>query len=306
MRLFRLLPALGVPFGARAFSFESRERDPRPLSARDIDVCACINAELVVPNSLGIQTPVGVLDACLCLSALYLFLETNVIAILAVTTAGESAVLDIVTGLIADATTKSNCVFPPHSRPNCSENNLCGFECIDGFTPSPLANPKECKCPPANVVGGRRAWECIDTVHDLESHDDYVAPPLTQKKRGANMAEELPQLDDEPDDEENESEFGVSTNAGEELVPVNWPVGDDTWITTTGVVAVYISRYRLYEEGLSVGRYTLEFTNTVKGTYRFQHETGVTCDVDTFDEGNHTLQFNSDEPTVTIISLRLI
>ena len=62
MRSFRLLPALSLLFGACAFALEPRDPAPRPLDAQDlINVCACINAELVVPNSTEIQTPVGVL-----------------------------------------------------------------------------------------------------------------------------------------------------------------------------------------------------------------------------------------------------
>lgn len=39
-------------------------------------------------------------DVCLCLSALPVFLETNVVAILAVTIAGEPAVTDALTNLV--------------------------------------------------------------------------------------------------------------------------------------------------------------------------------------------------------------
>jgi hypothetical protein len=57
MRFFRVLPALGLLFGARASSLDSRHRnDVRDL----LDVCASVNAQIAVPNLLGILTAVGV------------------------------------------------------------------------------------------------------------------------------------------------------------------------------------------------------------------------------------------------------
>jgi len=220
MRLFRLLPTLGLLFGARASSFNSREPAPHPLDARDlIDVCASLDTELVVPNLLGILSVVGVLDVCLCISALPLFIKTNVVALLAVDLAGSSEVTNILTALINDAAPNSHCVYPPHSTPICESNDPCGFQCIDGYSPSPAINPRQCICPSPNVIcngkcvphgacptnrpanrkrslvgsgsctefgpgwtacgvygGGRRAWECVDTTHDLESCGGCTLP----------------------------------------------------------------------------------------------------------------------------------
>ncbi|KAI9431247.1 hypothetical protein H4582DRAFT_2009867 [Lactarius indigo] len=62
MRLFRVLPALGFLFGARASSLQSREPAAHPLDARDLlDVCASVSTELVVPDVLNILTAVGVI-----------------------------------------------------------------------------------------------------------------------------------------------------------------------------------------------------------------------------------------------------
>lgn len=153
MRLFRLLPALSLLFGARASSLESREPPAHPLDARDLlDVCASVNAELEVPNLLGILTAVGVVDVCLCLSALPVFLETNVVALLAVTIAGEKVVTDVLTNLIIGSAPSSHCVYPAHSTPACINGNPCGFTCTDGFTPSPASNPTTCVCAAPNMV----------------------------------------------------------------------------------------------------------------------------------------------------------
>ncbi|KAI9453933.1 hypothetical protein F5148DRAFT_985380 [Russula earlei] len=141
------------------------------------------------------------IDVCLCLSALPLFIETDVVAILAVTLAGEDAVTGILTKLILGAAPKTSCVYPPHSTPACVGRNPCGFQCEDGYSPSPPVAPTTCACPPPNVVcndnwlgsgscaetgpgwtacgvfgGGRRAWECVNTARDLESCGGCVLP----------------------------------------------------------------------------------------------------------------------------------
>ena len=59
MRLSRVLPALGMLFGARASQLDSRAL--RAVDAHD--VCASLNTELVVPDLLGILTAVGLIGA---------------------------------------------------------------------------------------------------------------------------------------------------------------------------------------------------------------------------------------------------
>jgi hypothetical protein len=64
MRFFRVLPALTLFLGARASSLDSREPTPHRLDTRQLlDVCASINAQLIVPNALEILTAVGALGA---------------------------------------------------------------------------------------------------------------------------------------------------------------------------------------------------------------------------------------------------
>ncbi|KAI0247441.1 hypothetical protein BJV78DRAFT_1245779 [Lactifluus subvellereus] len=153
MRLFKLFSLLSLLFGVRASSLDSRSPAPHPLDTRDLlDVCASINVNLEVPDLLGILTAVGVIDICLCLSALPLFLETNIVALLAVEIAGEQPVSNILTKLINDGAANSNCVFPDHSIPACVDGNPCAFQCTDGFTPSPPVNPTTCVCAAPSVV----------------------------------------------------------------------------------------------------------------------------------------------------------
>ncbi|KAI0300653.1 hypothetical protein B0F90DRAFT_1629408 [Multifurca ochricompacta] len=141
-------------------------------------------------------------DVCLCLSALPLFLETNVVAILAVTIAGKSVVTDILTNLIIGAAPNAHCVYPDHSTPICINGNPCGFQCTDGFTPYPPQYPTTCVCNAPYMVcngqrwvgsgtcaekghewtacgvfgGGARAWECVNTARDLESCGGCALP----------------------------------------------------------------------------------------------------------------------------------
>ncbi|KAH9170202.1 hypothetical protein EDB89DRAFT_1853721 [Lactarius sanguifluus] len=142
------------------------------------------------------------IDVCLCLSALPLFLKTNVVALLAVTIAGEPVVTDILTNLILGKAPESHCNYPEHSVPACLDGNPCRFKCTDGFKSFPPSNPTTCVCNAPKVVcngkrwvgsgsctemghgwaacgvfgGGARAWECVDTARDLESCGGCVLP----------------------------------------------------------------------------------------------------------------------------------
>ncbi|KAN0135198.1 hypothetical protein V8E53_007089 [Lactarius tabidus] len=155
MRLFRALPTLSLLLGASTSSLDSRQSNAHPLDVREVnDVCAPVNVDLQAPNLLGnLLGASGVIDVCLCLSALPLFLETNVVALLAVDILGTQAITDLLTSLIlADAPT--NCNYPDNSVPACVNGNPCGFTCADGYTASPSDNPTECvaACTTPNIV----------------------------------------------------------------------------------------------------------------------------------------------------------
>ncbi|KAI0290225.1 hypothetical protein BC826DRAFT_1106580 [Russula brevipes] len=153
MRLFRVIPVLSLLFGARASSLESREPASHPLDVRQLlDVCANIKTDLAVPDLLGVLKAVGVVDVCLCLSALPLFLQTNVVAILAVTVAGQDVTSRILADLITGAAPSAKCQYPDHSTPACIDGNPCAFTCTDGFTAFPQGNPSECRCKLPSIV----------------------------------------------------------------------------------------------------------------------------------------------------------
>ncbi|KAF8260043.1 hypothetical protein EI94DRAFT_1668300, partial [Lactarius quietus] len=140
---------------------------------------------------------------CLCLSALPLFLETNVVVILASTIAGDQVTSDILTNTISGSATSSNCNYPDNSTPACVNGNPCGFICLDGCTAIPPENTTTCGCIAPSLIyngtrrwvgsgsrtekgrgwtacgvfgGGARVWECIDTARDLESCGGCVLP----------------------------------------------------------------------------------------------------------------------------------
>lgn len=121
MRFFRVLPFLSLLFGASASSLDSRAPVAHPLDTRELlDVCASVNVDLEAPNLLGnvlgttgvigwFNSPLNQLrvvliriftDVCLCLSALPLFLETNIVALLAVDLVGSQVLTDLLTKLV--------------------------------------------------------------------------------------------------------------------------------------------------------------------------------------------------------------
>ncbi|TFY64336.1 hypothetical protein EVG20_g5973 [Dentipellis fragilis] len=158
MRFLRFLSAVTALFTAGRVAAGSTLVEPRTISSLDtralVDVCASVDADLKV-DLLGIVIVVGHLDVCLCLSALPLFIETNVVAVAAVALVGEGVVSAAITALINDAAPKSQCKFPEHATPACVDNNPCGFQCGDGFTPSPAKKPTQCVCePPKTVCNG--------------------------------------------------------------------------------------------------------------------------------------------------------
>jgi hypothetical protein len=47
---------------------------------------------------------------------------------------------------IRTAPGRQTCQYPPHASPVCDANNLCKFECNDGYQPFPSDNPTSCIC----------------------------------------------------------------------------------------------------------------------------------------------------------------
>lgn len=128
MRLFHILPVLGLFFGARASDLDPRSPGkvhphPHVLDVHNTaDVCASLNnTQLMVPNQQRKLTTVGTIGAstfrfkssrlafpvaerstvaCLCQSGIPMFLQTNPVAMKAVTIAGAQEVTKILTQLV--------------------------------------------------------------------------------------------------------------------------------------------------------------------------------------------------------------
>ncbi|KAH8094605.1 hypothetical protein BXZ70DRAFT_347818 [Cristinia sonorae] len=124
------------------------------LGRSTVDVCAQIDAGLSV-DLLGIAVTVGVLDICLCISGIVDILEVNAVVKAAVGLVGEAAVVAELTAMINSAAGHKTCTFPDHCDQICTKDNPCGFQCKDGFTPSPPSKPTDCVCAaPKKVCNG--------------------------------------------------------------------------------------------------------------------------------------------------------
>jgi hypothetical protein len=63
MHLFRILPILSLLLAARASHVDTREPIPHPLDVRDtFDICANIDAALIVPSPVGNLIDFGIIS----------------------------------------------------------------------------------------------------------------------------------------------------------------------------------------------------------------------------------------------------
>jgi hypothetical protein len=78
------------------------------------------------------------------------------------------------------------CSYPPHSISSCAQGRsiACGFECTDGFSPSPLNNPTTCVCeaPLFNCNG-----QCIAAA----SCPSIVVPDKKKRWVGSGVCAEM-------------------------------------------------------------------------------------------------------------------
>jgi len=134
-----------MAFGARAAVFPPRQ---------NLDVCAFVG-DFVVVDAFGVSQDFGALELCLCLSALPLFLTTNLVAIAAVEADGIGSVTDVLTALINGG---SPCTPSASSKAKRDsyllDDNVC---------------PKGLSLCGVQSSWSRTAWECVDTQRDLES-----------------------------------------------------------------------------------------------------------------------------------------
>jgi len=166
---------------------------------------------------------VGLLDICLCISAVPVFLETNAIGLLAVTLGGTTAATAAVEALINAAGDHQSCSYPSGATPACEDGNPCGFTCPAGTTAQPPTDPTACvgsgpsgaakkkrdvnwwqdaACPGASfsacgVPGGMKssmAYECVETMRDIESCGGCLIPLHPSAPKGIDCTE-IPGVD---------------------------------------------------------------------------------------------------------------
>jgi hypothetical protein len=90
---------------------------------------------------------------------------------------------------------------------------------------------------------------------------------------------------------------------------VDWPVGhDDTWIETSGELhANYISKYSLYKASFSIYDYELDIYSVRKGVkYTFYDESGDHYSLTVNVIGKHYVQYDSEEPTITRVTVEFL
>ncbi|KAF9445196.1 hypothetical protein P691DRAFT_735384 [Macrolepiota fuliginosa MF-IS2] len=173
------------------------------------DTCGQVNAELKVPQPLIPQNliGIGIINACICVTDIPVFITTNVVAIAGTALAGKTSVISAITSMVQAV--GQVCHYPDHAIGSCIKGAPCNFQCKDGYQPSPATKPTSCICPkpylecngkcglykgcpsgkpyyrrdslsrelicPTGMeacgIWGRnaRTWECVDTMSDLES-----------------------------------------------------------------------------------------------------------------------------------------
>jgi len=145
-------PAL-VALAATAHA-AARAFDNELVKRTTTDVCAEVDAGLSV-NILGISIVIGLIDVCLCISGVPAFVKANAVAVAAVNVAGVASVTADITAMINNAKGHQKCTYPDNFVAACVSGNPCGFQCTNGFTPSPAKNPKDCVCvAPKTVCNG--------------------------------------------------------------------------------------------------------------------------------------------------------
>ncbi|EKM61501.1 uncharacterized protein PHACADRAFT_248159 [Phanerochaete carnosa HHB-10118-sp] len=220
--------AFSLVIGLLSFAASGTARATYQHLARTTsDVCANIDLELAV-DVLGIKVIVGLLDICLCLSAIpdLCNSKSNPVVASAVGLVGVASVEATLTDTVNTAAGHETCTYPDNCDPLCSAGNPCGFQCKNGFVPSPASHPTQCICPAPNKVcngicgsykscpssgpkkredlerravcgaeltacgvygfGNFNAWECVDTKSDLESCGGCMVPFGRNLARGVD------------------------------------------------------------------------------------------------------------------------
>jgi len=145
MKFFKTITLALLAVGANAAAVANRQI---------LDLCAFVDTELTA-NVLGVTKDFGAIDLCLCVSALPVFLTTNLVAIAAVEALGAVDVIALLTALINGG--------PPCSAGPSARIKRDTYILSDNICPAAMTL--------CGVQSGwsKTAWECIDTERDLES-----------------------------------------------------------------------------------------------------------------------------------------
>ncbi|KAL8861617.1 MAG: hypothetical protein Q9178_002142 [Gyalolechia marmorata] len=106
------------------------------------------------------------------------------------------------------------------------------------------------------------------------------------------------------DDKSKNCDVVVTTTKEDFGLDVNWPLGNSDWKGSSTDVqsTAAITRYALHSSSFPRFDFVLEFTNTVNYNYHFYDQTGDSYQVNTYDEGNHYVRFNSAKPTILFVT----
>ncbi|CAL1710877.1 unnamed protein product [Somion occarium] len=122
---------------------------------------------------------VGRLDVSLCVSIVAEFVRINKIAQLAVMLLGEKEVIEIITTTIKKTGTYVTCTIPDHAHSTCKHEDLCAFECIDGF--QPYTNPGDDK--PSDCICSAPLSECNGKCGNFPNGCGSAAPQRRNARR---------------------------------------------------------------------------------------------------------------------------
>ncbi|CAL1710874.1 unnamed protein product [Somion occarium] len=146
-----------------------------------VDTCASLDVDLVLPTIIrdGHALSVGRLDVSLCVSIVAEFVRINKIAQLAVMLLGEKEVIEIITTTIKKTGTYVTCTIPDHAHSTCKHEDLCAFECIDGF--QPYTNPGDDK--PSDCICSAPLSECNGKCGNFPNGCGSAAPQRRNARR---------------------------------------------------------------------------------------------------------------------------
>ncbi|KZO93739.1 hypothetical protein CALVIDRAFT_539649 [Calocera viscosa TUFC12733] len=173
---------------------------PSALGKRDIDICAFVDTELIVDG-----VDFGIFRECVCLDILDAVLHTNAVAKNAAEQTSSSQVRNAITDKINDSGGASQCIYPPHSNPVCTETDPCAYTCDPPYV------KRGGKCVLLGSSGlrkrdlatcsygltrcgiwsrwGARSYECLDTAVELESCGGCAIPYADEPASGMDCSQ---------------------------------------------------------------------------------------------------------------------